>query len=184
MMKCRNRVGLAAFGVIGVVAPALGGAIPSPYVIDFFPDETSINNTVQLVFFGPGNLPNAAVGYEITNVRLNIEFTTAGDFQAENLLINLIANSGTTFISVSGADLGWSGQGTFSDDVNFSDLNGIIGPGLWNFELQSVEPVGGGFFAYSGSFSADTRFEVSLIPAPGAAGLLAFAGLVGSRRRR
>lgn len=176
--------GLALTALLALTTPAFAGAIPSPYVIDFFPDDTQINNTVQLVFFGPGNLPNAAVGYEITNVRLNIEFTTAGDFQAENLLINLIANSGTTFISVSGADLGWSGQGTFSEDLNFSDLNGIIGPGLWNFELQSVDPVGPGIFAYSGSFSPDTRFEVSLIPAPGVAAMIAPGAMVLARRRR
>lgn len=177
------RLAVAASCAALFVSPAIAGSIPSPYVIDFFPDDTQINNTVQLVFFGPGNAPNAAVGYEITNVRLAIDFTTAGDFQAENLRINLIANSGTTFISVSGADLGWSGQGSFSEDVNFSDLNGVIGPGLWSFELQSVEPVGD-FFAYSGSFSAETRFEVSLIPAPSALGVAGLAGAGALRRRR
>lgn len=161
-------------------APVFAGAIPSPYVIDFFPDDTQINNTVQLVFFGPGNAPNAAVGYEITNVRLVIDFTTAGDFQAENLHLLMTANAGSTFISITGADLGWSGQGSFSEDVNFSDLNGVIGPGLWTFDLQSFEPVGD-IFAYSGSFSAETRFEVSLIPSPSAIGV---AGLAGALRRR
>ena len=176
---------LTAAPIVAIASSTLAGAIPSPYVIDFFPDSTQINNTIQLVFFGPGNAPNAAVGYEITNVRLNIEFTTASTFQAENLLINLIANSGTTFISVSGADLGWSGQGTFNSDVNFTDLNGIIGPGLWSFEVQSVDPVGPGpIFAYSGSFSSDTRFEVSLIPAPGTFALIGGAAAVGLRRRR
>ncbi|MEZ6210867.1 MAG: hypothetical protein R3B46_06425 [Phycisphaerales bacterium] len=71
---------LTAAPIVAIASSTLAGAIPSPYVIDFFPDSTQINNTIQLVFFGPGNAPNAAVGYEITNVRLNIEFTTASTF--------------------------------------------------------------------------------------------------------
>ncbi|MEZ6210868.1 MAG: hypothetical protein R3B46_06430 [Phycisphaerales bacterium] len=68
--------------------------------------------------------------------------------------------------------------------MNFTDLNGIIGPGLWSFEVQSVDPVGPGpIFAYSGSFSSDTRFEVSLIPA-GHLGPARRAAAGGLRRRR
>lgn len=181
------RPGFAVSALLALASPVFAGAVTSPYVIDFFPEGEEINNTLQLLFFGPGNGPNEGVGYEITNVNLDIEFTTAGDFQAENLLIQLTANSGDGFIAVSGADLGWSGQGTFSESIDFSNLNGVIGPGIWTFDLMSVDPVIKDpfpIFAYSGTFSDDTRFEVTLIPSPTSAALLAPGAMFAARRRR
>jgi hypothetical protein len=163
-----------------IVSPAHAG-IASPYVIDFFPEGTQINNTIMLGFFGPGNAPNAGVGYEITDVRLVIEFTTAGGFDAANLVLGLVAPAGSNSIFLTGADLGWSGGGTFSEDLHFTDLNGAIGPGLWTFDVYGENDL----LQYSGTFSDDTRWEIYLnpIPAPGAIAALGVAALVPRRRR-
>src|SRR5688572_33310901 len=83
-------------------APALAG---DPYVVDFFPEGQQINHTIQLRFLGPteGN---------ITNVRLNVDFTTAAGFNAQDLTILLVAPVAGegNFRFLTGEDLGRSGQ--------------------------------------------------------------------------
>jgi hypothetical protein len=129
-------------------------------VVDFFPDSPQHHAIQQLRFIGP----DAGI---ITNTRLVITFTTLDGFDAANLTILLAGHvipedpdGGYWFIT--GADLGWSGQGTFSADVSTHMLDGELVPGAWLFDLGSpFDPP-----AYSGQFSEDTRFELTIAAAP------------------
>ena len=167
---------LAALGAGLLRAPATARA--DVHVVDFFPEEPTNGNTVQLRFIGP------AEG-TVTSTRLVITFTTQNGFRAEDLLVGLVVpvtpddpEGGFWFIS--GEDLGWSGEGTFSADVSTAMVNGTLNPGLWGFELGSVNDPP----AYAGGFSMDTRFELTIVPAPAAAALAGAAGVLALRRRR
>jgi hypothetical protein len=154
----------AAVALVSVLAGILPGRVavgvpPNPYSIDFFPDTVQTNWSVMLGFFGPCDTPNGGVGYQIDSTRLVIGFTTAAGFQAEDLFVQLVAPAGKTFIFVSGASLGWSGQGTFEADLEFEDLNGEIGEGLWTFDVWAA-----GSGGYSGAFTSDTRWDIELSP--------------------
>lgn len=161
-----HRRAVGAFASLGgLVAAALvsstthaGIDFSVPYVIDFFPEGLQVNNTVQLGFFGPGQVPNGGAGHFITGTRLYITFTTAAGFDAAELYVQLVAPAGNSFIFVSGESLGWSGQGTFSAELIFDDLNGEINNGIWTFDIGGT----GALNAYSGTFSNDTRWEVDL----------------------
>ncbi len=173
---------IAAASSLVLALPASAGLVTSPYVIDFFPSGVKTNNIIQLGFFGPGNGPNEGVGYQITSTTLHINFTTAGTFDAAKLNVLLVAPAGETFILFQGSDVGWSGQGTFSGNFVFDNLNGPIQPGLWTFDVTGDTPLQ----TYSGKFSDDTRWIVNLEPVPGPAGaaLLGIAAIAGRRRRR
>ena len=165
MSFAHRNASVIATAATAVIASALPAATASadidfsqPYVVDFFPSGVKLNNTIQLLFFGPGNQPNAGAGHFITETRLFVSFTTAGSFDASDLTMQLVAPSGTTFIYVTGASLGWSGQGTFTASLTFDDLNGQIQNGLWVFDVGGDTPLN----AYSGTFSEDTRWEVDL----------------------
>src|SRR5690606_31150324 len=99
------------------------------------------------------------------------------------LVMLLVAPVGEGAIFLTGEDLGWFGEGTFSVDMTFDDLNGLTQPGLWGFELWGVN---GDPPIYSGTFSDDSRWEIigPDVPAPASAGLLALGGLAAARRRR
>lgn len=166
--------------VYGVVAAALSGlsgaAHAAVHPIDFFPSGEEVDNLIQLRFLGP-------TGVTIEQTRLVAEFTTANGFQAENLILLLVAPVGETFIFLTGADLGWEGEGTFSVDMTFDDLNGVTAPGLWGFEVYATE---GEPPFYSGKFSDNSRWELHGpdVPTPGALALLTMAGVAAGSRRR
>ena len=155
------------------VALVCARASAQPFVVDFFPDETEINHTIQLRFIGPGE-------GRITQTRLFIDFTTAAGFDARDLTLQLVTpvtpddpNGGFWFLT--GEDLGWSGQGTFHAQLATNMVNGQLNPGLWGFDVGSINDPP----AYSGSFSPTTRFEVDIvIPEPGTAAI-ASAGVFG-----
>ncbi len=151
-------------------------------VIDHFPKLPQTNSTIQLRFLGPDE-------GTITQTRLFIDFTTSDGFDAADLTIQLVATvtpedpkGGFWFLT--GEDLGWSGQGTFTATVSTTMLNGELHPGLWGFDLGSLNDPP----AFSGAFSESSRFEVDITPIPeptGAAAALvgACAALVRRRRR-
>jgi hypothetical protein len=163
----------SAFRVLTVVlslvaaAPALAG---EPYVVDFFPEGQQIDHTIQLRFLGPSE-------GTITNVRLNVDFTTAAGFNAQDLTILLVAPVAGegNFWFLTGEDLGWTGQGTFHANINTNEMNGALQDGLWANDIGSVlDPP-----AYSGTFSDTSHFEVDIDPVPEpACGLVAIGSLV------
>ena len=140
------------------------------------PDGVKHDNIIQLGFLGPTE-------GTITETRLYVDFTTADGFDAANLFMLLVANAGETFISVTGADLGWSGEGSFSAEMAYDNLNGMLDEGIWIFDVYATE---GDPPAYSGEFSPSTRWEVDItpVPAPATAGVLMVGVGILARRRR
>ena len=70
----------------------------------------------------------------------------------------------TGFIYLTGAQLGWFGQGTFTAELDFPDMNGEIVPGLWLFDLGStLEPP-----AWAGQFTEGSRWTLTIedLPVP------------------
>jgi len=162
--------------VAAAVSLTAGHARGAVHTIDFFPEGEQIDNILQLRFLGPS-------GVTIEQTRLVAEFTTSNGFQAENMVMLLVAPAGEGFIYLTGADLGWEGEGTFNVDMTFNDLNGVTAPALWGFELYGAE---GDPPVYSGTFSESSRWEIigPNVPAPAGLGVLAMGGLLGARRRR
>lgn len=164
---------------------APGRAPAANYTIDFFPSGLQIDNIVQLGFVPSFVVPDI-LGATLDNARLVIDFTTANNFNAENLFLLLVAAtpdspSGGAW-AITGADLGWSGQGHFAADISTTDLNGVVVPGVWTFDLYADV---GDPPAYSGTFTDDTRFEITYtpVPEPGSAAMLVAAAAALFRRR-
>jgi hypothetical protein len=172
-VRARAAAGVVAVLVTVFSAPAFAG---DPYVIDFFPEGEQIDHTIQLRFLGPTE-------GTITNVRLNVDFTTAQGFRAEDLTILLVAPVAGegNFWFLTGEDLGWSGHGTFHANVSTNEMNGVLQQGLWANDIgSSNDPP-----AYSGTFSDTSHFEIDIapIPEPVSAGVLCL-GVIGLMRRR
>ncbi len=176
---------LSAGCLAGLAAPASGDV--DTYLIDFFPDDPQDPGFLSLTFVGPIPDFTANAGREVVQTRLYLTFTTLPGFDASRMVIGLTApTAGGSAIWVYGEDMGWSGEGTFTYEMAFDDLNGIVpgGRATWTFEVGSdIEEE---FLGFRGYFSADSRWEIdyAAIPAPGAAGAFAAAGLVALRRRR
>jgi hypothetical protein len=79
-------------------------------------------------------------------------------------------------MTLSRALMGLTGNGTFTFDV--LTTGGGADPGVDHLSRADQSTPGWGTTSVAGSFLSYT------IPAPGAAGLLALAGLAASRRRR
>lgn len=149
------------------------------FVVDFFPDGLQVDNIIQLRFLGP------AEG-RITGARLFIDFTTAQGFRSEDFVVQLVTpvlpddpDGGFWFLT--GEDLGWSGFGSFSANPTTNLLNGELRPGLWGFDVGSINDPP----AYTGTFSSATRFEIDIEPIPEpATGALLMMGVVALSRRR
>src|SRR5688500_3992245 len=176
MQLVRMRSALAVSTVLVCLAAAAPARAGDPYVVDFFPEGQQIDHTIQLRFFGPNE-------GTITDVRLNVDFTTAAGFDAADLTILFVAPvaSEGNFWFLTGEDLGWSGQGTFHANVNTNEMNGALQQGLWRNDIGSVlDPP-----AYSGTFSDTSHFEVDItpIPEPPCAAVIVLAMAVSARRR-
>lgn len=159
-----------AFGA-GTLAASYGAAA-DVYTADFFPDEPQTQALHQLRFV-PGLAQPDFVESLITQARLVVTFTTGTGadgqpFDAAGLTLLIAGNvpdAPEGFWLVTGADLGWSGQGTFTADLTTSAFNGTVGPGAWQWDLSG--PYGEEEIApYSGSFSADSRVEFTYLPLP------------------
>ncbi len=107
-------------------------------VVDYFPESPQHNGIQQYRFIGPDS------GI-ITNTRFVATFTTLDGFDAANLTILLAGrviaddpNGG--YWRITGADLGWFGEGTFTADVSTSAINCEVVPGLWIFDVGSEFP--------------------------------------------
>lgn len=160
-----------------MVAPVSAGLLTE--VVDFFPEgEQSVASMLR--FIRP-----ELTGRTIVETRLFITFTPAAGFDAGDFYLALVApvsavarGDGFIFLDAR-SDLGWSGGGTLSAQMTFSNLNGVLNPGLWGFDaFPTIDPP-----IFAGTFSDDTRWELDTIPAPSAI-LLACAPLLAGRRRR
>jgi hypothetical protein len=129
-------------------------AAAEPYTIDFFPDLPG-HYTTQLRFIGPQE-------GTITDTVFHLRFTTIDGFDASAITFLLVAPvpESEGFIFFTGADLDWSGEGTFDAVVSFPDLNGAIAGGLWVLDIGSLNDPP----EYAGSFSEDSRIEVLITP--------------------
>lgn len=66
----------------------------------------------------------------------------------------------------------------------FTKLAGAAGSGTVTFSVNAGDVYGFGTATADGLFGSATTTFTNFVPAPGAVGLLAMAGIVGSRRRR
>jgi hypothetical protein len=85
-----------------------------------------------------------------------------------------------------GDSSGWDGAGWVLNGV-FTVLavnSGSPASGTLSFSVNAGDTFGFGAATADGSFGAGTATFTNFVPAPGAVGLLAMAGLAGSRRRR
>lgn len=127
-------------------------------------------------FFGGEHGPVAG---HILSTTLVIEaYTTTGDQDAADFFMDFVVpvtGAQSDFIRLTGADLGWSGQGSFQHSFTTDIYNGEIREGRFGAEYW-----GGGTFVGD----AYIEFTVDAVPAPGATALLAGAGLLGVGRRR
>jgi hypothetical protein len=163
---------LLGAGAVVALASAVHAAGTQTYPIDFFPDLPQSAGLSQLVFV-PGFVRPDLVGGTITNTTLRITFTTGVSdggvpFDAAGLTLLLTAAVPTApagFWVVTGADLGWSGQGTFTAAISTPDLNGRVERGVWTFDLSGPVDPDNGPQPYAGSFSDDTRVDITYTPA-------------------
>ncbi|MCL4220903.1 MAG: hypothetical protein KJZ65_06005 [Phycisphaerales bacterium] len=169
---------LGAVAALAIASTAFAGV--QTYTIDFFPDDPGAIN-IMLGFITP-----ALTGKTIVQTRLFVEFTPLSGYDAGDLYFLLAApvipdadEDGFIYLE-SGADMGWSGQGTFFYENTFTSLNGVLQVGVWQHDVfPTFDPP-----IYQGFFSADSRWEIDYIPAPATASSLGGLLLVGSRRRR
>lgn len=91
------------------------------------------------------------------------------------------------YTSAPGADTaGWDGAGWVLNGV-FTVLainSGSPASGTLSFSVNAGDTFGFGAATVDGLFGSGTATFTNFVPAPGAFGLLAMAGLAGSRRRR
>jgi hypothetical protein len=139
-----------------------------------FPSTASIS--LDWFYFGADHGP--VTGW-ITSTSVVIEnYTTTGAQDAANFSMSFavpVLDADDTAVVLNGADLGWSGSGSFSHSFTSPDFNGEIRPGRFGAEFQ-----GGGTFAGQ----AYIEFTVDTVPAPGVLALFGGAGLLVGRRRR
>ncbi|HYE63005.1 MAG TPA: hypothetical protein VD997_13495 [Phycisphaerales bacterium] len=140
-----------ALALAALAAPATAGV--TTYTVDFFPEEPG-TYLQQLRFMGPTE-------GTIVAARLHIEFTTSNGFQAENFYWELFApvdNDAFGYWGVTGADLNWLGEGTFTATISTTDLNGPLGQRLWAWHLWSLNDPP----EVSGSWSMTSRVEIDI----------------------
>jgi hypothetical protein len=161
-MRMNGLMGVAA--LVLVAAEGLAGV--TTYTVDFFPEEPG-TYLQQLRFIGPTQ-------GTIVEARLYIDFTTMSGFQAQDALFELfvpVDNASFGYWGVTGADLGWSGPGTFHAQVTTHDLDGALGQRLWAWHLWSLNDPPD----ISGAFSSVSRVEID-IDVPAACGTADFDG--------
>lgn len=129
---------------------------------------------------------------QLVELRLNVNFNTDASIpfnDAADILFEIQPpTQSLPFWQVSGEDLAWSGQGAFSGQLSTTAFNEplIFDPDadflLWFFRILSANDQN----PQLGGQLTDSYWEADLapIPTPGAAGMIAFAGLASLRRRR
>jgi hypothetical protein len=98
-----------------------------------FPERASIAET--FTYFG-GEL--GPVEGRIVSTRLNVGYIASGEVDAANYFVTFdvpTSDGASTVIVLTGTDLGWTGQGTFSFDLTSIDYNGTIRPGRFGAQF-------------------------------------------------
>ena len=136
---------------------------------------------------------NDIIGGQIVDVRMHLEFNTsnpAGSMaDAANLEIQFQPPvEGVPFWNVSGADLGWSGTGSFVGDISTDTLNlPILDLPPDSFSLWFVRIINNNDAApqLGGQLmNSYIQVDVEVIPAPASALALGLFGFVARSRRR
>jgi len=147
----------SSFIAISITCPVLAADIETTVF-----DITSASLSIFGVQFASDYL-GPATG-EIVETRAELTYENPGPLDATDLIITFQAPSeGVPVWQFTGADLGWSGTGTFEASLTTDELNGIIDLGdpppdfgLYLLALQAVD-----LQPMSGSF-VDSRFEVDI----------------------
>lgn len=108
----------------------------------------------------------------IIGTHFEITFTTSGQFNAADLGLTLIMpiqpeSLGVATLGFTGADAGWSGQGTFTYSIDTNDLNGILALdgdpiAFWFIGVSNLNPANG---PISGNFDV-WRYEMRFADCP------------------
>ena len=150
---------MAAALVLGGATSFAGAQGPQTAILNVFPTGQQTGAQTQIDFSGPSSC-------QVLQSRMSVTFTTAGTFDAADLVIGLVAPLGPSPGSggwyVTGADLGWSGSGLFTASVSSDFLNGIAISSTWTLRVGSLNDPP----TYSGEFSADSRVEIDYIQLP------------------
>ncbi len=119
-----------------------------------FPDQPLENYGVESLY---GWFGEDAVGGQITSSRLYLKFETAGGFDAAlfhtQFVIPTLADNSVW--ELTGADLGWSGQGQFAAMIETDDFNGTVRSGKYSWILDAGMDGPG----ISGRFLENSRYE-------------------------
>ncbi|HZW08285.1 MAG TPA: PEP-CTERM sorting domain-containing protein [Phycisphaerales bacterium] len=121
------------------------------------------------------------VGKEITSARIYLTVESFAGSDAANFWTDIILpiepfDGNTNALYLSGADLGWSGSGTFTYEVETTMLNGHFIATRWGGETPG--------FDFEGVIVDGSRIEIDYVPAPASIGALGIGGLLALRRRR
>lgn len=131
---------LAAALVLGIT----GGTAQAEIVTIRYDFPASAGTSYLWGYFGGERGPTSG---HIVSTTLVIHYTTTGAQDAADffLTFDVPTYDGTlTYIGLTGADLGWSGQGEFDHSFTSNDYNGEIRPGRFGAQFD-----GGGAFTDS-----------------------------------
>lgn len=108
----------------------------------------------------------------IVGTHFEITFTTGGNFDAANLGVTLVMpvlpdHFGFSALSFTGFEAGWSGQGTFTYEIESDALNGTMALdgnpwATWFIEIVNLNPGGG---PINGNFDV-WRYAIHFAPCP------------------
>ena len=162
-------LGAAALASLAsLAAPAIAG------VVEF--NFASVGNSYSAFLGGDDPL----IGKEIVSARIYLTIESFDNSDAANFWTDITLpiqpfDGNTNFLYLSGADLGWSGSGTFTYFLETTDLNGHFVPARWGAETPG--------FDFSGRIVDGSRIEIEYVPAPATLAPLA-CSLLALRRRR
>ena len=190
-----------AAGVVLVATGLAHAGLADPNIATF---QIPLPEVGTKFFFNNGSIPNSNDfnGGTVIDAHINIVLdvyptlpddprtSSAAFFQSEVIVPVDIDpfTAGNQFFNVitTGADEGWSGTGTFTLSRTIDELIGgtWVSPAFYTAStyegISADEIVLGTINSFEDSFVSVTV----MVPAPGATGTLAIAGLLASRRRR